>query len=40
MADLVYPPVIGTARAWFKALDLRFDIRGTEHVPRAAAPYW
>ncbi|MFE9388397.1 lysophospholipid acyltransferase family protein [Streptomyces sp. NPDC006784] len=33
MADLLYPPVIGAARAWFKALDLRFDIRGTEHVP-------
>lgn len=34
MAELVYPPVIATARAWFKALDLRFDIQGTEHVPR------
>lgn len=34
MADLLYPPVIGAARTWFKALDLRFDIRGTEHVPR------
>ncbi|MGI5350866.1 lysophospholipid acyltransferase family protein [Streptomyces sp. CA-250714] len=33
MADLLYPPVIGAARAWFKALDLRFDIRGTTHVP-------
>jgi 1-acyl-sn-glycerol-3-phosphate acyltransferase len=31
--DLVYPPVIGAARAWFKALDLRFDIEGTGHVP-------
>ncbi|MBA0052546.1 1-acyl-sn-glycerol-3-phosphate acyltransferase [Streptomyces sp. AJS327] len=34
MADLVYPPVIGVARTWFKALDLRFDIQGTEHIPR------
>ncbi|SFD07519.1 lysophospholipid acyltransferase family protein [Streptomyces aidingensis] len=34
MADLVYPPVIGAARTMFKALDLRFDISGTEHVPR------
>ncbi|WP_165989863.1 1-acyl-sn-glycerol-3-phosphate acyltransferase [Streptomyces sp. YIM 98790] len=34
MADLVYPPVIGAARTLFKALDLRFDIAGTEHVPR------
>ncbi|WP_019544635.1 lysophospholipid acyltransferase family protein [Streptomyces sulphureus] len=34
MADLLYPPVIGAARVWFKALDLRIDLRGTEHLPR------
>ncbi len=34
MPELVYPPVIGAARTFFKALDLRFDIRGTEHIPR------
>lgn len=34
MAELVYPPVIGLAHAMFKALDLRFDIKGTEHIPR------
>jgi 1-acyl-sn-glycerol-3-phosphate acyltransferase len=34
MPELVYPPVIGLCRTWFKALDLRFDISGTEHVPR------
>ncbi|MCC3766131.1 1-acyl-sn-glycerol-3-phosphate acyltransferase [Streptomyces sp. UNOC14_S4] len=34
MAELVYPPVIGAARSLFKALDLRFDIQGTEHVPQ------
>ena len=34
MAELVYPPVIGTARTMFKALDLRFDIKGTENVPQ------
>ncbi|MGK5632055.1 lysophospholipid acyltransferase family protein [Streptomyces sp. URMC 123] len=34
MAELVYPPVIGVARTMFKALDLRFDIQGSEHVPR------
>ncbi|RKN38554.1 lysophospholipid acyltransferase family protein [Streptomyces hoynatensis] len=34
MAEFVYPPVIAAARAMFKALDLRFDIDGTEHVPR------
>ncbi|MFF4161014.1 lysophospholipid acyltransferase family protein [Streptomyces sp. NPDC001678] len=33
MAELVYPPVIGMARTMFKALDLRFDIQGSEHVP-------
>jgi 1-acyl-sn-glycerol-3-phosphate acyltransferase len=34
MAELVYMPVIGFARTMFKALDLRFDIQGTEHIPR------
>lgn len=34
MPELVYPPVIGAARTMFKVLDLRFDISGTEHVPR------
>ncbi|MDT0446307.1 lysophospholipid acyltransferase family protein [Streptomyces johnsoniae] len=34
MAELVYPPVIAAARTMFKALDLRFDIAGSEHVPR------
>ncbi|MER0241366.1 lysophospholipid acyltransferase family protein [Streptomyces sp. HSW2009] len=34
MAELVYPPVIGVARSMFKALDLRFDIQGTENIPR------
>ncbi|WP_103503950.1 MULTISPECIES: 1-acyl-sn-glycerol-3-phosphate acyltransferase, partial [unclassified Streptomyces] len=34
MAELVYPPVVGAARTLFKALDLRFDIKGEEHVPR------
>ncbi|MCC2276102.1 1-acyl-sn-glycerol-3-phosphate acyltransferase [Streptomyces sp. ET3-23] len=34
MAELVYPPVIGAARTMFKALDLRFDIKGTEHIPQ------
>lgn len=35
MAELVYPPVIGMARTMFKALDLRFDIKGTENIPQA-----
>ncbi|MFD1829705.1 MULTISPECIES: lysophospholipid acyltransferase family protein [Streptomyces] len=34
MAELVYPPVIGAAHTLFKALDLRFDMEGTEHVPQ------
>jgi 1-acyl-sn-glycerol-3-phosphate acyltransferase len=32
--DLTYPPVIATAKLGFKALGLRFVMRGTEHVPR------
>jgi 1-acyl-sn-glycerol-3-phosphate acyltransferase len=32
--DLVYPPVIATAKLGFKALGLRFRLSGTEHVPR------
>lgn len=34
MAEFVYPPVIGAVRTLFKALDLRFDIQGSEHIPR------
>lgn len=34
MPELVYPPVIGVARTWFAALGLRFDIEGTEHIPK------
>jgi 1-acyl-sn-glycerol-3-phosphate acyltransferase len=33
--DLTYPPVIATAKVAFKALGLRFVLRGTEHVPRS-----
>jgi 1-acyl-sn-glycerol-3-phosphate acyltransferase len=33
--DLTYPPVIATAKLAFKALGLRFLMRGTEHVPRS-----
>src|SRR5690606_11269346 len=33
MAELVYPPVVMAAKAAFKALGLKFDIRGTEHIP-------
>ncbi len=34
MLDLTYPPIIVTAKLGFRALGLRFVMRGTEHVPR------
>ena len=34
MRDLTYPPIIVTAKLAFKALGLRFQMTGTEHVPR------
>lgn len=34
MLDITYPPIIWTAKAAFKALGLRFQLSGTEHVPR------
>ncbi len=33
MRDLTYPPVVVAAKAAFCALGIRFDVRGTEHVP-------
>ena len=33
MRDLTYPSIIVTAKALFRALGLRFDMTGTEHVP-------
>ena len=35
MRDLTYPPVILTAKAAFRVLGQRFQITGTEHVPRS-----
>jgi len=32
--DITYPPVVLTAKVAFKALGLRFVMRGSEHVPR------
>jgi 1-acyl-sn-glycerol-3-phosphate acyltransferase len=32
--DITYPPIILTAKATFKLWGLRFQIRGSEHVPR------
>ncbi|WP_407563516.1 lysophospholipid acyltransferase family protein [Streptomyces sp. 184] len=34
MADLVYPPVVRLCTTAFKAMDLRIDLKGQEHVPR------
>jgi 1-acyl-sn-glycerol-3-phosphate acyltransferase len=34
MLDITYPPIIWLARAGFRTLDLRFQLSGTEHVPR------
>jgi 1-acyl-sn-glycerol-3-phosphate acyltransferase len=33
--DLTYPPIIVTAKAAFRALGQRFQMTGTEHVPRS-----
>ncbi|MEO5653091.1 MAG: lysophospholipid acyltransferase family protein [Marmoricola sp.] len=34
MRDISYPPIIGTAKVLFRLLGLRFQLSGTEHVPR------
>ncbi len=34
MRDLTYPPIIATAKLAFRALGLRFQMTGTENVPR------
>jgi 1-acyl-sn-glycerol-3-phosphate acyltransferase len=33
MRDLTYPPIISTAKVLFRALGLRFQVTGAEHVP-------
>ena len=35
MRDIVYPPVVLTAKTAFRALGLRFQLTGTENVPRS-----
>jgi 1-acyl-sn-glycerol-3-phosphate acyltransferase len=35
MRDISYPPIIVTAKVLFRALGLRFQMAGTEHVPRS-----
>jgi 1-acyl-sn-glycerol-3-phosphate acyltransferase len=34
MRDLTYPPIILTAKTLFKVLGMKFQMSGTEHVPR------
>ena len=34
MLDLTYPPIILAAKTGFRLLGQRFDLTGTEHVPR------
>ena len=34
MRDFTYPPVVWTAKAAFKVLGLKFQMSGTEHIPR------
>jgi 1-acyl-sn-glycerol-3-phosphate acyltransferase len=33
--DFIYPPIVWTAKAGFRVLGQRFDIAGTEHIPRS-----
>lgn len=33
MPELVYPPVVMAAKTMFRVLDLKLDIKGTEHIP-------
>jgi 1-acyl-sn-glycerol-3-phosphate acyltransferase len=35
LRDLTYPPIIVTAKLAFRVLGLRFQMRGTEHIPRS-----
>ena len=34
MRDITYPPIIVTAKLAFRALGLKFQMTGTEHIPR------
>ncbi len=34
MAEIVYPPVIASVKAFWKVLGLKFDFRGQEHLPK------
>jgi 1-acyl-sn-glycerol-3-phosphate acyltransferase len=34
MRDLTYPPIIAACKTGFRLLGQRFDMQGTEHIPR------
>lgn len=34
MTDFTYKTIIGLGRTWFKLMDFRWQISGTEHIPR------
>jgi 1-acyl-sn-glycerol-3-phosphate acyltransferase len=34
MRDITYPPIVWTAKAAFKVLGIKFQMSGTEHIPR------
>ena len=40
MREVIYPPIIVTAKIGFRLLGQRFDITGTEHVPRVRRRCW
>lgn len=33
MAELVYPPVVLACKTMFRVLDLKLDVKGSEHIP-------
>ncbi len=35
MRDITYPPIVLTAKAAFKLLGIKFQMSGTEHIPRS-----
>ena len=35
MLDITYPPIIALAKVGFRALGFRFQMSGTEHIPRS-----
>lgn len=38
MLDITYPPVIAAAKTWFRLEGMKFQMSGTENIPRKDAP--